>query len=592
MALRNILAIFDVRVKHQPIRRAIKEVDKYTRTVRKGARATDTLTRSTGGLGRAFARLASDFKVLGAAYLGFQGIKGLVTLSDEYVSLQNRLRVVTDGTEEFQMAQREMFRVARDTRQPVKNVTEMFQRYSIATKSLGTSQADVIKLSTALIKGTLLSGTSAESARGSIIQLAQGLGTNFEAAGQEIRSIQENAPLLAQIIAKAAGGTSDQLMKLAKDGKITSKLVVKAILDAGIDLDKQFAERQVLLSEGATRLRTVALKSLGLFNAWSKASSTLAKGLTGIANAVERIIDSNWTENFINLAWVGAILAGVSALAGLVSQLHLVAAWGVVFVRMAGGWIVAFKQLAIVIGRFLVRFLLIPLIIEDFIGFLRGNRSFLGDALAEMFGKQNAQEILDTTRNVLMSIVDMFRIAWAWITGDALDAKDQGEMDKRSKQLMKAFDKLGTWLENKAIQIGKNIRIGLFGDFGSAIESFTQTGEAADSQANAEISNLVNSIFGTNFGTAKKVSRSGTSQADPQGSTSPFARGTEADFNFMPVPRVNSGGGSRNITISDNRTTTINATSGGAGAQQIATAASVVMDRDRRAIAAATGVAQ
>lgn len=583
MALRNILSFFDFRINSAPLRKATKESEKYTRTVRKGARATNTLSNSSMGLGKVLGRLTSDFKVLGTAYLGFQGIKGLVKLSDEYVSMQNRLRVVTKGTDEFTTAQTEMFRVARETRQPVKNVTEMFQRYSIATQSLGTSQADVIKLSTALIKGTLLSGTSAESAKGSIIQLAQGLGTNFEAAGQEIRSIQENAPMLAQIIAKAAGGTSDQLMKLAKEGKITSKLVVNAILDASDDLDAKFALRQVLLSEGGTRLRDVLMKSLGQFNEWSKASSVLAGALVGVADAVERIIDSNWTENFIN---VGILLMGTGLVLALKAAMVSTVAAVTAFIVSSGGLVAALGVASAALARFLFWWVVLPLAVEDFIGFLRGNRSFLGDWLADVFGKESAQEVLNTTRDTLNSIVDMFKIVWSWVTGEALDSGTQDEMQKRSDRLMKSFDRLGTWLNMKAIEIGKNIRKGLFGDFGSSIENFLAGSDEGDSATNSALAGLVNDTFGTNFDTSRKVRRSKDSQANAAGATSPFARGTEADYSFQPVPTISTSG-SRTMTINDNRTTTINATSGAGGAQQIASAAGAEMGRDRRAIVAA-----
>lgn len=569
-ALREILALFEFKVNSAPLRKGQQASDKFVRSIRKGTRATTQMVAGQGMLSKSLQRLTSDFKTLGLAYLGFKGVQGVVTLSDEYVRMQNRLKVVTKGTNDLANVSQEMFGIARETRQPVKNAAEMFQRYSIATQSLGTSQKDVIKLTTALVKGTLLSGTSAESAKGSIIQLAQGLGTNFEAAGQEIRSIQENAPLLAQIIAKAAGGTSEQLMKLAKEGKITSKIVVDSILAAGDDLDEKFANQQILLSEGATRLRTVALKALGTFNAWSTALGKLAIGLVSVANVVEDIIDSNWTENMINVALMvsgyGAVKLLSMGFASLVNQLGLIRAWGYVFSRMLGGWLPMLGKVAVMLGKWLARFILIPLAIEDFIGFLRGNRSLVGDLLAKWFGKDTAQVVKDGITNVLKSIPAVFRIFRAMLNDEGIDKDDV----KLMRDLTDMFDGFGEWIAGRFIQ---GFTDGLSKMFNATIERFLDQ---------------VNNGFGTNF----EMRDLGMAGVDKRlGPVAPEGPGpiTPADAVFKPVARISTGGG-RAMTITDNRTTTINAGSG-ATAQVIAAETSKELTRDRRAIAAAVTVA-
>ena len=538
--LRQILALFEFRIKADPLRKANQAVDRYIDKTRRGAAATDRMSSSFGGL-------RGELTKLVGAYAGLQGVIGFGKLSDEYVRLQNRIKVVTNDQDEFNTAQEAMFRLARETRQPVRNVTEMFQRYSIATKSLGLEQADVIKLSKSLIQGTLLSGTSAESARGSIIQLAQGIGTNFEAAGQEIRSIQENAPLLAQVIAEAAGGTSDQLMKMAKDGKITSRLVVDSIIEAGKRFERQFAQQQKLLAQGWTRIRTVLLKAIGRFNEWSVAMGSLASGMIGIADAVERLMDSKWMNNIINLALMLSGFAAVNLLVmgfnALATSIGMVIAWGQGFALLLGGWLPMFKALTMAVGRFVVSWILLPLLIEDFIGMLRGNKSVIGKGLEELFGKNKALEIIDSITESLKSLIDMVELALSLLPGTTdLTGKEIAEMEERNDKLM-----------------------------GRAQRFLASTFFPDEIDPETGLDNRF--IFGPPTAAGGVIDSA--------------TRGRNMQASLPPAVEVGIGS-AQGITIIDERTLTVNATSSGAQVQQIERAVSGSMDRDRRAIAAQT----
>ena len=60
------------------------------------------------------------------------------------------------------------------------------------------------------------------------LQLSQALGSGV-LRGQELNSILEQAPLIAQAIATEMGSTVGALKKFGEDGKITSDIVIRAL---------------------------------------------------------------------------------------------------------------------------------------------------------------------------------------------------------------------------------------------------------------------------------------------------------------------------------------------------------------------------
>ena len=75
---------------------------------------------------------------------------------------------------------------------------------------------------------TILAGATASESAGAFLQLSQALGSGV-LRGQELNSILEQAPLIAQAIAVEMGSTVGALKKFGEEGKITSEIVIAAL---------------------------------------------------------------------------------------------------------------------------------------------------------------------------------------------------------------------------------------------------------------------------------------------------------------------------------------------------------------------------
>jgi tape measure domain-containing protein len=252
--------------------------------------------------------------------------------------------------------------IARETTQPLENVTELFQRYKLATTELGASQEQVLDFTKRLAQATALSGASAAETRGALIQLAQGIGTNFKAAGQELRSIQEQAPIVARIIAKAAGGEASQLLALAKAGKISAQMVFDAVRAEGARLDADFAKRKLRFEDVST-----------LFGIeWLQLMKRLEPMITFMVHGLTRLV--KWTREWIeDGSAMNTVIAGaITAVAGLSY---------------------VFGGLALSAAAAAAPFLLLFGVIEDLVGFIRGDQSLLEEWLDKWVGKEKTERI-------------------------------------------------------------------------------------------------------------------------------------------------------------------------------------------------------
>lgn len=348
MALRDILVSFGVTVDQTELLEASKNVN---------------------GLVIEFNRLQ---RIAGFA-LAAIGARSLTDSADEYINLQNRLRAVTNTADEFNIAQKGVVDIARETSTPVTDAAEAYQRYTMATEGLGKSQEEVLEFTKRLTQATMLGGATAAESRGALIQFAQGMGTNFKAAGQEIRSIQEQAPLLAKIIAKAAGGSAMQLKELAKQGKITSASVFKALIDAGDDLDAQMAKRQ---------------KTFGMF--WrrmgvegSQFTKQLLPGVDRLIKQLDQLV--KWTQEWVESG----------------SAMNSFIAAGVVAV---GALTFAFGGLALQLAAAAAPFVALFLLLDDFSTFMSGGESAIGMLLSP--------EAAEKLRNTVSGITDALK-GWA-----------------------------------------------------------------------------------------------------------------------------------------------------------------------------------
>lgn len=289
------------------------------------------VTRNIDGIGTAADRASGPLdrlKGLIATLVTGAAVVQLGRLADEYTNLQNRLRLVTTGTENLSRVTKELLGIANQTRSDFTATGELFAKLSSTTKELGLSQQELLDFTKRVNQAIVLSGASAQEAAGGLRQLAQGLASGT-LRGDELNSVMENFPKVAQIIAEGMGHSIGEIRKLGAEGKISAQAIIDAFAKAGAQLDEEFGTTVPTLSQSFTVLKNNFLVFIGQLNESTGVTAKLSELIMSIANNLNVLIPI--------LAGVGTAIAvafSVGPIKAFAAQLKALYA-----VAMANPWL-------------------------------------------------------------------------------------------------------------------------------------------------------------------------------------------------------------------------------------------------------------
>ena len=238
-------------------------------------------------------------KQLTIAMLGIGSVKQLASMADEWTTVENRLKLVIKSTAELEQVRRQLLASANNTGQSIGTVAELYNKLAMSQAQTGISGSKLLKLTDTINKSMVIGGGAAESQAAALVQLSQAFSSGT-LRGEELNSVLEQAPGLAQTLAKGLGVTVGQLRTLAAAGKLTSDVVANAILKQADDVNAQFAKMDKTIGQSATTLKNKVIAYSGALN-----ESTGASRKAGVA-----------------MEWLGNHLGLLSAAAGTVAAVY------------------------------------------------------------------------------------------------------------------------------------------------------------------------------------------------------------------------------------------------------------------------------
>lgn len=233
-----------------------------------GSNAFQGLERSSGSALASVGRLV-------AGLLSVAAVLKTIAAADAIDTLNARLKLVTSSTEEFVRAQEALFQLSQRTRTSLAETTELYAKIAGATKEAGVGQETLLQVVETINQAVQLSGASAQAAEAALTQLGQGLASGT-LRGEELNSILEQTPGLADAIAKGMGITRGELRKYGEDGKITAEQVINALQAQREEVANSFAELPLTVGQAVTQLSNAGQRLLGAFNEASGATAGLA----------------------------------------------------------------------------------------------------------------------------------------------------------------------------------------------------------------------------------------------------------------------------------------------------------------------------
>lgn len=284
------------------------------------------IKRNIDDLGNAAARATRGVFLLQRALFvlgGFGIIRSLVAQADALTNLENRLKLTTNSARELQDVQTELFRISQRSRADLEGVAQTYTRTALSAKALGRSQAEVLKFTESVTKAAVLSGASTREINASLIQLGQGIASN-RLGGDELRSILEQLPLVADIIAKELGVTRGQLRELGSEGKLTGDVILDAFKNAAGEIDALFAQTQPTIEQAFTVAKTNFLEFLDTFDDATGASAKLANAIIFLSANIDILVRSAGVlAGLLALSFAGSALTAVASYAASLKQVSV-----------------------------------------------------------------------------------------------------------------------------------------------------------------------------------------------------------------------------------------------------------------------------
>lgn len=302
-----------------------KSWDSIERRAELGAqRLQSSFTKATEGVSNKFMLMT---KTATAALTAGMGISELRQMADAWTNAGSKIAAFGDEADKVAARQSQLADIAIKTRSSFEGVVTLYTRLRRSTEDMGASQAQVTRATEIITKAFAISGATASEAKNGVIQLGQALGSGT-LRGQDLRSVLEEAPVLAKMIAKGMGVSVMELRHLGEQGKLTADKVFKAILDGGKDVDAAFAKTKPTIANSFEVLHTAMTRYVGQANEAGGASALFSGAILKMAGNIDTAaplafsLAAGLSAAFVGGPVVGGITAATVALVAFSNQIH------------------------------------------------------------------------------------------------------------------------------------------------------------------------------------------------------------------------------------------------------------------------------
>lgn len=353
-------------------KRLIKTSDQLTNKILNQAKAVDTVAKNTNkiksnssgvesSLGKWGARITVFNQGLELAQKVGAAVKAGLDYSDNLALNKARLNLMNDGLQTTEELQDKIFAASQRSRGSYDDMTKSVAKLGLLAGDAFKSNDEMIAFSEMMNKSFKVSGASNQEISSATYQLTQAMAAG-KLQGDEFRSIMENAPMLADAIAKYMGKSKGELKELSSEGVITSDIIKNALFSSADEINQKYEQMPKTFADAMTSIQNNAQKTLqpvadkisNLLNSpqFQSMVNVIINGIGLIGNGIVWLLGVgnsiyDWCQNHLPL--IKALLFGIGVYMG-VTMVKDVALLTVALLKQAGAWLLAHSQMILVIG--------------------------------------------------------------------------------------------------------------------------------------------------------------------------------------------------------------------------------------------------
>ncbi|AMZ07977.1 phage tail tape measure protein [Salmonella enterica] len=274
------------------ISRASRMGNDYYRVMQTGGRQAAAASRETQ---RALAEVTSQINTAKASALGMAGAFAgafatghLISLADEWSSVNARLKQASQSSDDFTESQRALMDISQRTGTAFSDNASLFARSAASMREYGYSSQQVLDVTEAISTGLKLSGASTAEASSVITQFSQALAQGV-LRGEEFNSVNENGDRVIRALAAGMGVARKDLKAMADQGMLTADKVVPALISQLGTMRGEFEAMPQTVSAATTKIENAFMAWVGGANEATGATSTLVAVLNTVSDNIDTV---------------------------------------------------------------------------------------------------------------------------------------------------------------------------------------------------------------------------------------------------------------------------------------------------------------
>ncbi|HBM2761998.1 TPA: phage tail tape measure protein [Enterobacter hormaechei subsp. xiangfangensis] len=274
------------------ISRASRMGNDYYRVMQTGGRQAAAASRETQ---RALAEVTSQINTAKASAVGMAGAFAgafatghLISLADEWGSVNARLKQASQSSDDFTESQRALMDISQRTGTAFSDNGSLFARSAASMREYGYSSQQVLDVTEAISTGLKLSGASTAEASSVITQFSQALAQGV-LRGEEFNSVNENGDRVIRALAAGMGVARKDLKAMADQGMLTADKVVPALISQLGTMRGEFEAMPQTVSAATTKVENAFMAWVGGANEATGATSTLVAVLNTVSDNIDTV---------------------------------------------------------------------------------------------------------------------------------------------------------------------------------------------------------------------------------------------------------------------------------------------------------------
>lgn len=272
--------------------------------------STKSGVTSLGSVHGSMMRLVGTAGLLLGAFTALVAGGRLSSMADQWSDMQSKVgSAMKDMAAAPEMMQR-MVQLAKDSYSPLQQTVEVYSRNVAILRDLGKNATQAADYTEALNHALVTTATRGEDARIVLDNLSRSMSSGKMNA-ESFDVIMARSPRVIQAVADKMGVMTNEVRKLAQEGKVTADIIASAMIGSLEQLREEAGRMPATIGDAMGQLGVSMLQLVGTLDQALGASQGVASGIQAVSDAIGRLASGEFNYVFRAFYDVLVILAEI-----------------------------------------------------------------------------------------------------------------------------------------------------------------------------------------------------------------------------------------------------------------------------------------